>query len=302
MKKIKFTQEQFLENCKKVHENKYNYSKAIYVNCSTPVIIICKEHGEFKQLPLKHCNGKQGCPQCSGNIKKTTEQFIEKAKKIHGDKYDYSKINYISTNKKVTIICKEHGEFEQSPHNHLENNGCSKCSGNKKLSNEDFIQKAKLIHGNKYDYSKVEYKNAFAKVIIICQKHGEFEQIARNHISEEKRNGCPKCKLSKGEINVMNFLIKNNIEHERQKKFEGCKNLRALPFDFYLPDFNICIEFDGEQHYRKEGYFGGVEGFKAMQKSDKIKTKYCKDNNIKLIRIKYNRNTEKILTKYLLKK
>jgi very-short-patch-repair endonuclease/ribosomal protein L36 len=301
MKKIKFTQEQFIENCKKVHGDKYDYSKAVYVDCFTHVIIICKEHGEFKQTPLSHYNSKQGCPYCSGNVKKTIEQIIQEFKSIHGDKYDYSKVDYKNTHKKVIIICKEHGEFEQTPHNHLLGWGCKLCSGVKKLTTEEFIKKAKQIHGDKYDYSKTDYQGAFKKVIIICPKHGEFEQVARAHIMKEKQYGCPQCKMSKGEIKVREFLNKNTIEYIPQKRFKNCKNKTMLPFDFYILKKNICIEFQGEQHYNAKKFFGGEDGYKQRKINDKIKKDFCKNNGITLIRIKYNKNIDSILTRHLLK-
>lgn len=297
MKKIKFTQEQFIENCKKAHGNKYDYSKAIYQKCDVPVIIICPEHGEFKQLPIKHCNNRQGCPICSGNIKKTTNEIIKEFKAIHNNKYDYSKVKYVNTHTKVKIICPEHGEFEQTPHNHLIW-GCDLCSGTKKLTTEEFIKRAKRVHGDFYDYSKVNYKGSFKEVIIICPKHGEFKQIARKHTYS--KHGCPKCKLSKGEQKIICFLNENHIEFISQKKFVGCKDKRMLPFDFYLPKTKVCIEFDGEQHYVPKQFFGGEIGLKNRLKKDRIKTEFCKNKNIKLIRIKYNENIENILKKAIL--
>ena len=299
MKKIKFTQEQFLENCKKIHGDKYDYSKSVYVDSNTKIIIICKKHGEFLQAPLKHYNKKQGCPLCSNNIKKTTEQIIEEFKKVHGEKYNYSKVNYKTINSKIIIICKKHGEFEQTPKIHLKGFGCSICSGNKKLTNEEFIEKAKQIHGNKYDYSKTNYTGAFNKVTIICPIHGEFNQIARNHIMINKTNGCPKCKTSKGEKIIINFLDSKKIKYIHQKTFKNCKDINVLPFDFYLPQFNLCIEFDGQQHFRKEGYFGGINGYNDRVKKDKIKNEYCRANKIHLLRIKYTENIIEKINEYL---
>jgi len=124
--------------------------------------------------------------------RKTKEDFIKQAIEIHRDKYDYSKVNYINTETKVLIICKEHGEFEQTPHSHIGEraNGCSKCSKKYSPNNNEFIKKAKKIHKDKYDYSKVEYKNSKEKIIIICKEHGEFEQVASSHLNGK---GCRKC-------------------------------------------------------------------------------------------------------------
>ncbi len=125
----------------------------------------------------------------------TTEQFIQKAKEIHGDKYDYSKTEYVTMEKKILIICPEHGEFWQRPHLHLSHSNCPKCAAyfkkrNKKLTTEEFIKKAKLVHGDKYDYSLVDYKDVKTKIKIICPIHGEFQQRPYSHLSS---SGCFEC-------------------------------------------------------------------------------------------------------------
>ena len=187
--KRQYTNESFINLSNKRHHDKYDYSKVEYVNNKTPVCIICPEHGEFWQRPDSHLQG-QGCPKCGGTTRLTTEEFIKKACEIHGDRYDYSKVEYINTETKVCIICPEHGEFWQTPHAHLYGQGCPKCYGNIKLTKEDFIGKSKHIHGDKYDYSKVEYNGFDSKVCIICLKHGEFWQTPHMHLQGQ---GCPKC-------------------------------------------------------------------------------------------------------------
>jgi hypothetical protein len=186
--------DKFIQKAIKVHGDKYDYSKVEYVSSKIKVIIICKEHGEFSQLPYKHLYG-QGCRSCAykingNNQRNTTEQFIEKAKLINGDKYDYSKVEYVSSNTKIIIICKEHGEFSQLPHNHLSGKGCIKCANNYNYTTNEWINKAIQIHGNTYNYSKVEYVNAHTNVIIICKEHGEFKQTPHNHLAG---SGCIKC-------------------------------------------------------------------------------------------------------------
>ena len=177
----------------KIHGDKYDYSKVKYVNARTKVCIICPEHGEFWQRASLHQMGS-GCPKCSQNNvhlkqKYNTELFIQKAKEIHGDKYDYSKVEYVNSTTKVCIICPEHGEFWQTPSSHLQGQGCRNC-GIRKCNAKTFILKAKKIHGDKYDYSKVEYIDTRTKVCIICPEHGEFWQLPLNHL---KGKGCPIC-------------------------------------------------------------------------------------------------------------
>ena len=229
--------------------------------------------------------------------KKTTEQFIEEARKIHGSKYDYSKVNYVNNKIKVEIICPEHGSFFQTPHNHLSlKRGCSECSGNRKSSTEQFIEKAKKIHGNKYDYSKVNYIDNKTKVEIICPKHGSFFQTPGGHL---QGHGCCYCNTSRGEKAVENFLIENKIQFNSQKKFSDCRDKYSLPFDFYLPELNIIIEYNGIQHYESVEHFGGEKKLHLQRHHDWLKRKYCKDNNITLITISYNENVEEALKNIL---
>jgi ribosomal protein L36 len=223
-KKQSSTTEGFIEKAKKKHGNKYDYSKVKYNGAHKKVIIICKDHGEFKQTPGKHLSGN-GCPTCSGHIKLTTEGFIEKAKKKHGNKYDYSKVKYNGAHKKVIIICKDHGEFKQTPGSHLTGKGwskcsCPSCSGNIKLTTEEFIEKAQVKHGNKYDYSKVEYINNHTKVIIICIEHGEFKQTPGNHLSGK---GCFTCS------NILNAKKLSSTTEEFIKK---AKKVHGDTYDY----------------------------------------------------------------------
>jgi len=186
------TTESFILKSKIIYGNKYDYSKVIYVDNKTPVIINCPIHGDFKQKPKKHLDGL-GCIKCKNS--KTSDEFIEQSRLIHGEKYIYSKTEYINWNLKVYIICPVHGEFWQLPNSHLRGGGCPKCAGEivgnaLRFTNEKFITKAKLIHGNKYDYSKVEYVDRHTTVIITCLKHGDFTQTPEVHL---KGCGCSEC-------------------------------------------------------------------------------------------------------------
>lgn len=147
-----------------------------------------------------------------------------------------------------------------------------------------FVHKAKEIHGDKYDYSLVEYIDSKTKLKIICQIHGIFNQISISHLNG---CGCTYCKESKGELKIREFLEINNIEYTREYKFDNCKSIYKLPFDFYLPKYNLCIEYDGQHHYYSIEYYGGEERFIKCKERDAIKTLFCKDNNINLLRIAY---------------
>jgi len=293
----KYDTKLFIEKANSVHKNKYDYSLVDYINNQIEVKIICKKHGSFEQRPVNHLSGR-GCRQCFiQNNTKNTKWFIDKAEKLHNNKFDYSLVNYTYNTKKVRIICSIHGIFEQTPDLHLRGHGCIKCRNKSRSSNnENFIEKSNILYNFLYDYILVEYKNAHTKVNINCKKHGIFQTTPHNHLHGK---GCPKCWKSKKEIFIENILKENNVEYFPQKKFKNCKHKRALPFDFYLPKFKTCIEYDGEQHFMNISCWGGDTSLKENQLRDNIKTEYCNKNNINLIRIKYNQNIKEILIKLI---
>ena len=188
--KDKLTREEFIKKAREKHGNKYDYSKVVYKTMHEKICIVCPEHGEFWQLPCNHLKYDTCCPKCNTKVSDKFD-FIKKAKEIHGDKYDYSKVDYKDSHTKVCIICPEHGEFWQTPHGHLTGKGCQKCASNKlRSTTEEFIKKARKKYGDKYDYSKVDYKDSITDVIILCPIHGEFKQSPRYHLH---RGTCPNC-------------------------------------------------------------------------------------------------------------
>jgi very-short-patch-repair endonuclease len=168
----------------------------------------------------------------------------------------------------------------------MSGHGCPSCSGNRKLSSDEFIKSATKVHSKDYIYDYIDYKNMHSKVKIICPMHGEFNQLPLHHI---KGVGCPKCNQSKGEKLIEMYLNNNQINFIPQKKFDDCKHINHLIFDFYLPDYNTCIEFNGIQHYFVVDIFGGKESLEINKKRDKIKEEYCKSKGIKLIVIKQDK-------------
>ena len=292
-KKTRGCVKSFINKAKLIHGDKYDYSLVEYVNRKTKVKIICQIHGIFEQEPHNHINGQE-CGKCHG-LHKTSVDFITQAKLIHGDKYGYSLVEYVNRKTKVKIICTKHGEFKQLSYAHLFGQGCPKCTGLNKTTDE-FISDAKLIHNNKYNYSLVNYKSSKKKIIIKCYKHGEFEQIPNDHL---RGKGCPICRESKGEEEIRQYLIENKIKYIKQYTFNGCKNINKLPFDFYLPDYNTCIEYDGIQHFKPIEHFGGNIGFLKLKQNDSIKANFCLKNNISLIRISYKCNIYDLLSKIL---
>lgn len=185
---------EFIEDAKAAHGNKYDYSHSNYVNWKTHVRIVCPEHGEFLQAPLNHIQG-QGCPVCGKGkcrlaITKTLERFIDNAKSLHGEKYDYSMVEYVNTETKVTIICPDHGAFQQKPANHLNGQGCVRCVGLAKKTLEEFVLQSSQVHCDKYDYALAQYKSNRDKLLITCPIHGGFWQSPNSHL---KGIGCPSC-------------------------------------------------------------------------------------------------------------
>ena len=271
--------EDFIKKAIKKHGNRFDYSKVEYKNNKTKVCIICHEHGEFWQTPQEHLKGIGGCHECAKIIRAknktyTTEQFIEKCSKIHNNKYDYSKVKYTHNKDKVCIICPEHGEFWQVANLHLGGCGCPRCNKSNKLTIESFIEKAKQIHSNKYDYSKVKYVNSQTKVCIICPEHGEFWQTPNAHLNG---HGCRKCD------NERKQKIKYNTD-DIIKKF---KKIHGDYFDYSKFVYNgifekstiICPihgEFEMSAHEHIKGHGCPVCNQSALEKE--IKDELLKNN------------------------
>lgn len=237
--------------------------------------------------------------------KHTIEMFIEKARRVHGNLYDYDEVEYFNSATPVRIRCFEHGIFEQTPSGHLQGNKCKKCRKLKvdeiesrkveKISQKwkrwtnKFILESRAVHGDRYDYCKVEYRGRKTKVCIICPDHGEFWQAPVYHLKGCK---CSRCRMSKGETMISVLLSKWNIPFKFDKRFSDCRGIGGNPlsFDFHLPDHNILIEFDGMHHYGRGQYHThklNAEDNKRITEHDRRKTNYAMFNGIKMVRIPY---------------
>ena len=225
-KKTKMGNDSFKERAFDVHGNKYDYSKVNYKNSQTPVTIICPIHGEFNQSPLSHLNQKAGCPKCSRRYM-DTDFFIETSKKLHKDKFDYSLVDYKDNKTPVTIICPIHGEFNQVPNYHLTGNGCPKCGGSINLDTETFINRSKEKHGDKYDYSKVVYKNGQTPVTIICPIHGEFKQKPHKHMVGQ---GCSECGKGINKYDTNKFIELSKEKHGDKYSYEKTNYTGSLDY------------------------------------------------------------------------
>src|ERR1039457_5451688 len=216
--------------------------------------------------------------------KNTRDEFAEKANQVFNQVYDYSRFIYFDNKTKGIIVCPVHGEFLQRPKNHLNGQGCAKCSNNQKLDKQTFIIKANCIHQSKYNYSLVDYVNSATKIEIIGPVHGKFPQRPNNHLAGQ---GCPKCKGSKGERLIRSWLVKNKIEFDSQFTIFGCKNERSLLFDFAIFDQTKLvglIEYDGEHEINDNSSKAKQQ---KMHHRDQIKKEYCKTHNIPLLVVSY---------------
>lgn len=251
-KKKKKTTDSFIEECKLVHGDEYDYHKVEYKNLKTKVTIICNTcNTEFKQTPNNHLCNKQGCPKCSGKYTMTTEEFIEKAKSVHGDKYDYTPTIFINCSTKIEIICKIHKNIFVIPSVHLSGSDCFQCTGTPKKTTEEFIIDAKLIHGDKYDYSKVVYNKTCEPVIIICKKHGEYYTTPNKHLSGGDCSKCITTSYSKKQIEWLEYVMKiDNIyiqhhQNDGEYKIPGTK----YKVDGYCKKNNTVYQFHGSFYH-----------------------------------------------------
>lgn len=272
-----------LERFHQTHGNTYDYSKLVYVDMNKVGEIVCRKHGSFWQRLIGHAEG-QRCPICVREEEKVSlEDFITRSRELFGDRYDYSRVSTIlGLHVKMQIGCATHGFFIQRLNSHLQGNGCKKCHqvGQRKTLDE-FISEARLIHGDKYNYSKVVYVGNKTKIEIVCSKHGSFYQTPNSHLSSKQ--GCRFCAESSGERVVEEFLKKSGINYKRE--------YRILPhryrYDFYLPELETFIEFHGIQHYRPVEFFGGKEALKQTRRRDLRKKMLVKEQGGNLIVIPY---------------
>ena len=283
LKPTKMESKSLIDKLSIIHNNKFDYiiEKETYYS-TDKIKIVNKLTGDiFEYRVDRHLQGM------SPN-KVTLNVFLYKSKERHNDRYDYSLVKKVNGNSdKVDIICNDHGIFRQSVSNHMNlGHGCPICIGKGKWSNDVLISEFNKVHFDLYDYSKINFEGIDIKVDIICKEHGMFSQNIHKHL---KGQGCPECKQnSKGEEYIKNYLERNEIKYIRQKSFDDCKYINRLNFDFYLPDMNTCLEFDGLQHFEPVKEFGGEKEFDLILKRDECKNKWCIENKVNLIRIRYD--------------
>lgn len=308
MAKQHFTSEQWMALVKEKHGDTYDYSKTIFTTLRDKVVITCAIHGDFQIRAKDHRHGS-GCQECSelkSRIRTTVEDFVTESQTHHGLKYDYSKVKFSTTHQKVTIGCPIHGYFEQKARYHQAGGGCKECADDSMRVNlAETIQKMASLHHGRYDYSMVTEIGTRKKIPIICHQHGVFHQQARHHL---RGQGCPNCSESKGETKIRRLLSDLSVEFLQEHRFTDCKNKSPLPFDFFLPSLNICIEFQGIQHYepirwsKSMTFEQASENHERVKISDRIKQEFCRDKHLGLIEIPYDKfdDIESILNSAIL--
>lgn len=283
----------FIPRARKIHGRRYNYSRVKYEGMEKHVSVGCrrKGHGFFPITPGNHLSG-WGCPKCKADKSRKTHrytksEFVRLARKVHGDTYTYPG-KYVDGKTPMRLRCKKHGPFMQPPNSHLSGHGCRKCGDERTYealfdTHNDFIRKARAVHGSKYTYPE-QYERTSKAITIICPKHGPFKQMPNSHT---QGHGCERCSESWGEREVARILERHGIEFEVEKRFRECRDKLPLSFDFWIPSLNTLVEYDGEQHFRTNKFFGGEKRLKLTQRRDRIKSRYAKRTGKKLIRIKH---------------
>lgn len=263
-----------------------------YIGHNHKMDIQCPKGHVYKSSNTYFKMGKR-CPKCQTLNKRLPDEEIKKSVNDAG----YSLNSIIRKNHRtyIDVICDKGHRYTTDLSCFKSGRRCRTCSGSQKKTYEYVYE---YFYNEGYTLLSSEYHNNKEKLMIECPKGHEFK-MKFNHFSTGTR--CPFCKESKGERIIEKYLIKNNIKYVRQHRFDDCKYERKLPFDFYIPSLNTLIEYDGELHYKSVDYFGGDDHYNKTLIRDKIKDSYCKNNNIKLIRIPYweLNNVESILNNNL---
>lgn len=280
--------EEFVKRAIELYGDKYDYSNIPQTFTTKDKLqIIChkvdkfgREHGLFEKKVEKFLKG-QGCTKCSGRYKRTKEDFVFEANKVHDGLYSYNTFDYKDMHTKGEIYCTKHDLFFQmTPQHHISGQGCPKCAQKYNYTTKEFIELCKEVHNNFYSYDKCEYIRAFDDIIVTCPEHGDFTIKAYQH---KQGKGCPLCHSSSMEVEIRNFLSNNNIEFEEQKTFEWLKYETNMFLDFYLPQYQIAIECQGEQHFKPIEFFGGKEKFDLHLDRDKRKLELCNKYDITIL-------------------
>ena len=284
------THEEFINEINNINPNITILGR--YVQSHHKIQYQCNICGYINESTSAHLLNKRGCPKCAKERvvafhTKPHSKFISEIKKKNTKVKIVGK--YINQNTKVQCQCVHcDNVWYALPNNLLKGQGCPQCYGKFAKTHKQFVAEMKQINPNIKVVGK--YINNATKIKCRCLKCNQEWYVTPAHLISN--TGCPYCRHSKGEDVILHFLNKHKISFISQYKFDDCKHKRPLPFDFYLPDHHMCIEYDGEQHFEPVRFKGMTEeqtliNFKAQQHKDEIKNRYCQDNKIKLVRIPY---------------
>lgn len=275
-----------------------------YVDAKTKIEHHCLIHNIYWNIQPSNALQGQGCEMCrreklNKSHQKTHEQYVVELYNVN--KNIIVKEPYIDAKTPILHECIVHNiEWKIAPSNALQGQGCYKCKSEKirnKLSKTHEQYFGKLKKANQNIKPIEQYVGANIPILHKCLIDGyEWYATPANVLFGYC---CPQCNESSGERKARQWLDAHNIKYIYQKVFKDCKNIRPLPFDFYLPEYNICIEYDGMQHFKPVEYFGGEDSFRRRVEHDNIKTDYCLNNNIQLLRISYLDNVEEKLNSFL---
>lgn len=271
----------FIEKARAVHGDRYDYGRVVYAHSQEKVIITCTKHGDFEQRPNCHLKG-YGCAKCGREemaaklSQEAKDGFIEKACAIHGDRYDYSRVFYIRSKDNVTITCKQHGDFEQTPNRHLKGYGCYKCGRNSaaaentQKAKDVFIERSRAAHGDRYSYDRVVYVRSSDKIIITCKQHGDFEQTPGSHL---RGRGCPSCPARYDQPTNL-YLIRNGLGkvkvgyaidlNRRITELNSTAPFKAELLEAWtLPDMPTVRKIESKAHRKLAKFHAGLSGFEG---------------------------------------
>lgn len=264
----KITTKIFIERGNDVHNKLYSYHNTIFVNWNTHVIITCKKHGDFSQLPNSHLHGS-GCKKCANELtgnrcRRTKENFIKEGNNIHNCFYTYNNFIYIGCFISGTITCPNHGDFSQTPDAHLnQKQGCPKCGLTKRGSTQrttydKFVIDSNVIHNNKYTYADFIYINNHTKGLITCKKHKNFSQAPSAHI--KNKQGCPECAFVKR--TGLNYKEYKNTLSEREKYYRIVLSITKKQSIKFLLNFEKRGSSGVNGAYHLDHKYSISEGFK----------------------------------------
>lgn len=293
-----YTTESLIAKYRAIWGEEFDYSEVVYEAWEEKVKIRHRECGRVMwQVPGSHF--RHGCLPCSAKRRgalmrlKSKRRFLQRARAIHGQKYEYDVDRFSSMKAHIEVKCLKHKTtFCCSPNNHLHPTaptGCPACAMEERRSAlsmgvSEFAAKAQAVHGDFYGYDLVEYTNNKGLVAIRCPEHGVFMQSPDSHL---RKSGCPLCTGSRMERRIAQALTRWRVDHRPQHSFPDCRRLKPLPFDFAIlsPDSGVCgvIEHHGDQHFQVVEYFGGEEAFSERQENDATKSRYCHEQGIPLL-------------------